>query len=82
MIIKKITRKVSSDFTVSFSIVSSVGNAPCPTLVVYAFTAPYTGPILVAGTPRPVQTPPMLQLDEVTMGYEPEKSITCFGTPI
>lgn len=45
---------------------SSVGNGPSPTLVVYAFTTPITSPMLHGGNPKPVQTPPMLQLDEVT----------------
>jgi hypothetical protein len=39
---------------------------------VYAFTTPITSPMLHGGSPKPVQTPPMLQLDEVTYGYVPE----------
>lgn len=45
---------------------SSVGKGPSPTLVVYAFTTPITSPMLHGGSPKPVQTPPILQLDEVT----------------
>src|SRR3954470_18527418 len=48
--------------------VSSVGNGPSPTRVVYAFTTPSTPPIAFGGTPSPVQTPPMVALDEVTYG--------------
>ena len=51
---------------------SSVGKGPSPTLVVYAFTTPITSPMLHGGSPKPVHTPPMLQLDEVTYGYVPE----------
>jgi hypothetical protein len=39
---------------------------------VYAFTTPITSPMLHGGSPKPVHTPPMLQLDEVTYGYVPE----------
>jgi hypothetical protein len=49
-----------------------VGNGPSPTLVVYAFTTPITSPMLHGGSPKPVQTPPTLLLDEVTYGYVPE----------
>lgn len=51
---------------------NSVGKGPSPTLVVYAFTTPITLPMLHGGSPKPVHTPPMLQLDEVTYGYVPE----------
>lgn len=51
----------------------SVGKAPIPTLVVYAFTTPYTSPTFCGGMPRPVQTPPTVQFDEVTKGYVPMK---------
>lgn len=51
----------------------SVGKAPIPTLVVYAFTTPYTSPTFCGGMPRPVQTPPTVQFDEVTNGYVPIK---------
>ncbi|MGH0122175.1 UNVERIFIED_CONTAM: hypothetical protein FKN15_015479 [Acipenser sinensis] len=44
------------------------GKAPIPTLVVYALTTPYTSPTFWGGIPRPVQTPPTVQLDEVTKG--------------
>ena len=44
----------------------SVGIGPTPTLVVYAFTTPYTEPIVLGGMPNPVDTPPAEQLDEVT----------------
>jgi hypothetical protein len=56
---------------------SSVGKGPSPTLVVYAFTTPITSPMLHGGSPRPVHTPPMLQLDEVTYGYVPEIHSEC-----
>src|SRR4029077_13304506 len=45
---------------------SSVGSGPAPTRVVYALATPSTPSIALGGTPRPVQTPPMLALDEVT----------------
>lgn len=48
--------------------VNSVGNGPSPTLVVYALTTPITSPIADGGKPSPVQTPPMLQFDDVTYG--------------
>ena len=51
---------------------NSVGKGPSPTLVVYAFTTPITLPMLLGGSPKPVHTPPMLLLDEVTYGYVPE----------
>lgn len=49
----------------------SVGKTPTPTLVVYAFTTPITGPIVMGGIPRPVDTPPDEQLLDVTKGYVP-----------
>lgn len=52
---------------------SSVGKAPTPTRVVYALTTPYTRPMCDGGTPRPVHTPPTVQLEEVTKGYVPAK---------
>ena len=36
-----------------------------------ALTTPKTFPTLEAGSPRPVHTPPTVQLDEVTNGYVP-----------
>lgn len=48
-----------------------MGNGPSPTLVVYALTTPITSPIADGGKPRPVQTPPILQFDDVTYGYVP-----------
>jgi hypothetical protein len=50
------------------TITSSVGNTPVPTRVVYAFTTPNTEPTLEVGSPRPVQTPPTVQLEDVTKG--------------
>lgn len=46
----------------------SVGKGPMPTLVTYAFTTPYTSPTFCGGIPRPVQTPPTVQFEEVTKG--------------
>lgn len=37
----------------------------------YAFTTPYTGPMVLGGIPSPVDTPPAEQLDDVTKGYVP-----------
>src|SRR5439155_23816167 len=51
--------------------VSSVGNGPSPTRVVYAFATPITPSIARGGMPRPVQTPPVVAFDEVTYGYVP-----------
>src|SRR3954470_9268579 len=48
--------------------VSSVGNGPSPTRVVYAFTTPITPPIARGPTPRPVHTPPTEAFDDVTYG--------------
>src|SRR5690348_13630889 len=53
------------------SSVSSVGNGPAPTLVVYAFRMPTTLVILVGPTPEPTQAPPAVGEDEVTNGYVP-----------
>lgn len=55
----------------SLTSVNSEGNGPSPTLVVYALTTPITLPIAEGGNPRPVQTPPILQFDDVTYGYVP-----------
>lgn len=51
---------------------SSVGNGPSPTRVVYALTTPMTSPMVCGGKPKPVKTPPILQLLLVTYGYVPE----------
>src|SRR5699024_441608 len=53
------------------SSVSSVGNGPSPTRVVYAFETPTTFEILVGPTPEPIVTPPATGLDDVTNGYVP-----------
>jgi len=53
------------------TLICSVGKAPIPTRVVYAFTTPYTSPTFWGGTPSPVHTPPTVQFDEVTKGYVP-----------
>lgn len=58
-------------YLLKLTFIISVGNGPSPTLVVYALTTPITSPIADGGKPRPVQTPPILQLDEVTYGYVP-----------
>lgn len=58
---------------------NSVGNGPSPTLVVYALTTPITSPILDGGKPRPVQTPPILQFDDVTYGYVPINFLKLFN---
>src|SRR5699024_230994 len=50
---------------------SSVGNGPSPTRVVYAFVTPTTLSILVGPTPDPMVTPPAIGLDDVTHGYAP-----------
>src|SRR4026209_1855886 len=47
---------------------SSVGNGPSPTRVGYALTTPSSRLMARGGTPRPVQTPPMVALEEVTYG--------------
>src|SRR5690606_37595870 len=54
---------------------NSVGNGPLPTLVVYALKIPSTSFILFGATPKPVQAPAAVVLDEVTNGYVP-KSIS------
>ena len=46
--------------------VSSVGNGPSPTRVVYALTTPSTLSILVGPTPVPTHAPPAVGFDEVT----------------
>src|SRR5699024_12491886 len=56
------------------SSVSSVGNGPSPTRVVYAFDTPTTLEILVGPTPEPMVTPPATGLDDVTNGYVPWRS--------
>src|SRR5699024_8803645 len=53
------------------SSLSSVGNGPSPTRVVYAFVTPTTFLILVGPTPDPMVTPPAIGLDDVTNGYVP-----------
>lgn len=55
------------------TLICSVGKAPMPTRVVYAFTTPYTSPTCCGGTPSPVHTPPTVQFDEVTKGYVPAR---------
>src|SRR5260370_393719 len=50
---------------------SSVGNAPSPTRVEYAFITPTTRSIRCGGTPVPVQAPPAVVFEEVTYGYVP-----------
>jgi len=54
---------------------SSVGNGPSPTLVVYALATPIMVYTLSGLSPRPVDRPPTDVLDEVTYGYVP-KSIS------
>src|SRR3954471_23099513 len=54
---------------------SSVGNGPPPTLVQYALLTPKTCFIFCGATPKPVQTPAEIVLDEVTKGNVP-KSIS------
>lgn len=68
-------------FTSAPTLICSVGKAPMPTRVVYAFTTPYTSPTCCGGTPSPVHTPPTVQLDEVTKGYVPAEkhSSTALG---
>jgi hypothetical protein len=53
----------------------SVGNGPPPTLVVYAFIIPMAVSIFEGGTPKPVQTPPAVVVEDVIYGYVP-KSIS------
>ncbi len=48
--------------------VSSVGNGPPPTRVVYAFEMPSTWSIAVGPTPEPVHAAPATQFDDVTYG--------------
>src|ERR1700757_1213470 len=50
------------------SSLSSVGNGPDPTRVVYAFTMPITLLIRVGPTPAPTHAPPAVGFDEVTDG--------------
>src|SRR5881628_3284518 len=45
---------------------SSVGKGPLPTLVQYAFVTPITSFIFCGATPKPVQTPAEIVLDDVT----------------
>lgn len=54
---------------------NSVGKGPPPTLVVYAFIIPIVVSTTYGGTPRPVHTPPIDVLDDVTNGKVP-KSIS------
>jgi len=53
---------------------NSVGKGPPPTLVVYAFVIPIVVCIAEGGTPKPVQTPPIEVLDEVTNGKVPKST--------
>jgi len=46
----------------------SVGKQPAPTRVKYAFTTPYMSVTTLGGIPSPVKTPPIEQLDDVTIG--------------
>src|SRR5690625_6340467 len=46
------------------SSVSSVGNGPSPTRVVYAFETPTTFEIFVGPTPDPIVTPPATGLED------------------
>lgn len=65
------------------TLICSVGKAPIPTRVVYAFTTPYTSPTCWGGMPSPVHTPPTVQFDEVTKGYVPVRETTawpCFSS--
>src|SRR5262249_45490309 len=48
--------------------VNSVGSGPSPTRVVYAFATPSTAFTARGPSPRPVQAPPAVELDEVTNG--------------
>ncbi len=54
---------------------NSVGKGPLPTLVQYALVTPNTSLISLGETPRPVQTPAEMVLDDVTNGKVP-KSIS------
>ena len=51
--------------------ISSVGNGPEPTRVVYAFAIPTTREICRGPIPVPAHAPPAVGLDEVTNGYVP-----------
>ena len=51
---------------------NSEGNGPAPTRVQYALKIPYTSPIRLGATPKPVQAPAQTVLEEVTNGYEPK----------
>src|SRR5487761_1199736 len=53
------------------SSVSSVGNGPAPTRVVYALSTPMTLVILVGPMLDPAHAPPAVGEDEVTKGYVP-----------
>jgi len=46
----------------------SVGKHPAPTRVRYALTTPYISVMTLGGIPSPVKTPPIEQLDDVTIG--------------
>ena len=54
---------------------NSVGKGPEPTRVQYALKIPYTSPMRLGATPKPVQAPAHTVFEEVTNGYEP-KSIS------
>src|SRR5690606_10359304 len=51
---------------------NSVGNGPEPTRVVYALKIPYTSPIWLGATPKPVQAPAAVVLLDVTNGLVPK----------
>ena len=51
--------------------VSSVGNGPPPTRVVYALLTPSTASMRVGPMPAPAHAPPATVFDEVTNGYVP-----------
>src|SRR5580704_2926579 len=53
---------------------SSVGKGPPPTRVQYALLTPITSRIFWGATPRPVQTPAEIVLEEVTKGKVPKST--------
>ena len=52
------------------SSLSSVGNGPFPTRVVYALTTPIVQSTVRGATPKPVQTPPTVVDEDVTLGWQ------------
>ena len=48
------------------SLSNSVGNGPSPTRVQYALNIPYTSPILLGATPKPIHAPAETVCDDVT----------------